>query len=511
MREEQVRTLVAFILIIAILLLWTLFSKPRSQNRVPVAAVTKDTLINDSVTTVKETPAVIFNRDTIVIDRSECRIVLATAGGSVKSFYLKKYRAELVPEDQYLFVTRFVGKDTVRNFDYIQRGDSVSFYTVLKGDSVRKTYFFNDPCGFELMVQSDSLTSVLSLNAGLRVTEVKNRIDDLRHFGVYLKSDKVENITKKIKDDYQYRGRFEWFSMRNKYFAIIVNNPGAAESVDFHKIIPTFDKKLSFNDDQPSPVTAEFGCGYGAGNTNRFGAEITGTRSIKLGVRLVPLKDNVLTRYKQGYEVMTNLGLWSFISKIILMIFNFFYLVFRNYGIAIILFAILFKAIFYPLSRKMIVSQHKMQMLQPELKKIQAKYKNDSAALNQEMMHLYKTYKVNPFSGCLPLLIQFPVFMALYQTLNISIEFRQAHFFFWLTDLSIKDPFYVLPIGMGVMMLIQSLMTPVDPRQRFMIVIMPIFMIFIFLNLPSGLQLYWFTYNILTLVENYIVKRGGIQ
>jgi YidC/Oxa1 family membrane protein insertase len=238
---------------------------------------------------------------------------------------------------------------------------------------------------------------------------------------------------------------------------------------------------------------------------------MAGTHPVILGVRFLPLRHNVLIRYQQGYEAMLNLGLWGFISRIILIIFNFFFLVFRNYGIAIMLFAILLKVIFFPLSRQMIVSQHKMQMLQPELKKIQAKYKNDSAALNQEMMHLYKTYKVNPFSGCLPLLIQFPIFMALYQTLNTSIEFRQANFVFWLTDLSIKDPFFVLPIGMGVMMLIQSLMTPVDPRQRFMIVIMPLFMIFIFLNLPSGLQLYWFMYNILTLVENYIVKRGGIK
>jgi len=299
--------------------------------------------------------------------------------------------------------------------------------------------------------------------------------------------------------------------LRNKYFAMIVNSPDKAESVEFSKITPVFDKKISATVPATAPTTAEFGCGYGAGNPNRFGAVIYAAGPLKIQVRSLPLFNSVLIRYNQGYESMVNLGLWGFISRIILAVFNFFYFIFRNYGVAIILFAILLKAIFYPLSRQMIISQHKMQALQPELKKIQVKYKNDSAALNQETMHLYKTYKVNPFSGCLPLLIQFPIFMALYQTLITSIEFRQAHFAFWLTDLSIKDPYFVLPIGMGVMMLIQSLMTPVDPRQRFMIVIMPIFMIFIFLNLPSGLQLYWFTYNILTLIENYIVKRGGVK
>jgi YidC/Oxa1 family membrane protein insertase len=506
MREEQVRTLVAFILIIAILLLWTLFSKPRSSARAPVVPIAKDTLVME-----KESPAVIVNRDTIAIDRPNYRIVLATAGGSVKSFYLKRYRAEFVPEEQYLFVTRFPGMDSVINFKYNRLGDSVIFSAVLKGNSIKKSYYFNDSSGFALSIQSDSIASVLSLNAGLRVTETKNRLDDLRHFGVYIKDKNCVNIAKKIKDVYQYRGSFEWFSMRTKYFALIINNPGRIESLDFRKILPALDKKISGIDDDRSPVNAAFGCGFGGGSTVRFGAEIPGDHNLKINVRLLPLRHDILARYNQGYQAMAELGLWGFIARIILLIFNFFYLVFRNYGVAIILFAILLKAVFFPLSRKMIVSQYKMQMLQPELKKIQAKYKNDSAALNQEMMHLYKTYKVNPFSGCLPLLIQFPIFMALYQALNTSIEFRQAHFVFWLTDLSIKDPFYVLPIGMGVMMLIQSLMTPIDPRQRFMVVIMPLFMIFIFLNLPSGLQLYWFTYNILTLVENYIVKRGGVK
>jgi YidC/Oxa1 family membrane protein insertase len=159
----------------------------------------------------------------------------------------------------------------------------------------------------------------------------------------------------------------------------------------------------------------------------------------------------------------------------------------------------------------MILSQQKMQMIQPELKKIQKKYKEDPQRLNQEMMQLYKTYKVNPLGGCLPLLIQMPIFFALYQTLIASIEFRQAPFIFWLVDLSIKDPTYVLPISMGVIMLVQSLMTTLDPRQRFMVIVMPIFMVFIFLNFPSGLQLYWFSYNILTLLEHIITKRGGIK
>jgi YidC/Oxa1 family membrane protein insertase len=175
------------------------------------------------------------------------------------------------------------------------------------------------------------------------------------------------------------------------------------------------------------------------------------------------------------------------------------------------LFAILIKLIFFPLSRQMIASQHKMQIIQPEMKKLQKRFKDEPQRLNQEMMQLYKTYKVNPFSGCLPLVIQMPIFIALYQTLISSIEFRQAPFIFWITDLSLKDPYYVLPITMGVIMLVQSLITTVDPRQRFMVLFMPVLMVFIFLNFPSGLQLYWFTYNILTVIEHILTRRGGLK
>jgi YidC/Oxa1 family membrane protein insertase len=506
MRDDQIRTLIAFALIIFILVLWTMFSKPKNRIPAPPVTAAKDTLVLK-----KETELKIVSRDTVIVDRPEYRMVLASSGGSVKSLFLKNYQAELVPDGQYLFITHFADQDSVRDFDYYQRGDSVVFFSVIAGDTVKKSYCFNDVAGFDLVVHAGPSTPVLSFKAGLRLTEVKNRHEDLRHYGVFVKNKVVENITRKIKDNYQSTGGIDWFSIRNKYFTLIINNSGAMDTVNFYRIPPTAEKYGSGSEFGKRPVAAAFGCAFGAGNTSRYGAEIIGPRELKLAVRFLPLRQNDLARYGCGYEAMANFGLWGFIARIILLIFQFFFTLFRNYGVAIILFAILLKAVFFPLSRKMIISQYKMQMLQPELKKIQEKYKNDSAALNQEMMHLYKAYKVNPFSGCLPLLIQFPVFMALYQTLNTSIEFRQARFAFWLVDLSLKDPFYVLPIGMGIMMLIQSFMTPIDPRQRMMVVIMPLFMIFIFLNLPSGLQLYWFTFNILTLVENYIVKRGGFK
>ena len=240
-------------------------------------------------------------------------------------------------------------------------------------------------------------------------------------------------------------------------------------------------------------------------------AEIVTTGTLDVSVVLLPVKHTVLAQYDREYESITSGGILGPISRFFLLIFNFFYSLLGNYGFAIMLFAIMIKLIFFPLSRQMIASQHKMQLIQPEMKKLQQRYKEDPQRLNQEMMQLYKTYKVNPFSGCLPLVIQMPIFIALYQTLITSIEFRQASFIFWITDLSLKDPYYVLPIAMGVIMLVQSLLTTVDPRQRFMVLFMPVLMVFIFLNFPSGLQLYWFTYNILTVIEHILTKRGGLK
>jgi len=125
-------------------------------------------------------------------------------------------------------------------------------------------------------------------------------------------------------------------------------------------------------------------------------------------------------------------------------------------------------------------------------------------------MQLYKIHKINPFSGCLPLIIQLPIFWALYSVLRSTFDLRQANFMFWLKDLSLKDPYYILPILMGVSFLAQSLLTSADKRNMALQVFMPIFMTVIFLNFPSGLQLYWFIYNILSILESMIVLKGGL-
>jgi len=180
-----------------------------------------------------------------------------------------------------------------------------------------------------------------------------------------------------------------------------------------------------------------------------------------------------------------------------------------NYGLDIIILAIVLKVVFTPLTLKSQEQMKVMQQLQPEVKRLQQKYKDDKQALNREVMELYKRRKVNPLGGCLPLLLQMPVFFALYQALPNAIELRQAPFILWIRDLADKDPTYITPLLMGATMFIQQKMTTVtaDPTQMKMMSFMPIFFTFIFLNFPSGLVLYWLITNVLSIGHQYYINK----
>ncbi len=510
--SDRARTAFAFLLILGILVVWSLLSRSQRPAE-PAVAEQPDTTIAVDTQEPKapETPEpIIEDTTTVIVERENFRLVLSPYGGAVTEFFLKEYNANIVPEGGRLFTSmRADGSTEILNYKIWD--DSIVFIAADQATDFRKTYYMNDSVGFELSITGDeNTTHMLSLKEGLAVTEEKNQGEDLRHFDIFIKDEQFGSIKGKVKDTYEHTGGVDWFGMRSKYFFLAIENRHGLDHITCYKLDDKDDKQTSLKNGS-SYQPAAFGCYFLRGGGNRFGAEFRFQGMLRVGVQLLPVHYNRLAAFDRGYERITSGGLLGPISRLFLWVLNLFYALFRNYGLAIILFAIIIKAIFFPLSRQMIRSQHKMQMIQPELKKLQSKYKDEPQRLNQEMMHLYKTYKVNPFSGCLPLVIQMPIFFALYQTLITSIEFRQAPFMFWITDLSLKDPYYVLPIVMGVMMLVQSFLTTIDPRQRYMVIVMPLVMVFIFLNFPSGLQLYWFSYNILTLVEHIITKRGGIK
>lgn len=205
------------------------------------------------------------------------------------------------------------------------------------------------------------------------------------------------------------------------------------------------------------------------------------------------------------------LGIFGIIAKPLLDLLNFFNKYVHNYGVSIILLTILIKIVFIPFSTASHRSMSKMSKLQPRINVLRSKYKKDKEKLNQEIMALYREHKVNPAGGCLPILVQIPVFFALYRALLGAIELRHAPFVFWLTDLSAKDPYYITPILMGATMFLQQKMTPTtgDPRQARIMMFMPLVFTVLFVNLPSGLVLYWTVNNILTIGHQYFLNEGS--
>jgi YidC/Oxa1 family membrane protein insertase len=179
----------------------------------------------------------------------------------------------------------------------------------------------------------------------------------------------------------------------------------------------------------------------------------------------------------------------------------------RNYGVAIIIITVIIKLLFYPLTWKSFKSMQAMQQLQPQMKRLQDMYKNDRQKLNEEMMKLYREQKVNPLGGCLPMVVQIPVFISLYQVLYASIELRHAGFIWWIKDLSAPD--HPMALLMGASMVVQQWMTPTtgDPRQAKMMLFMPVIFTFMFLNFPVGLVIYWLVNNLLTIAQQYVMLR----
>ncbi|MFO7750327.1 MAG: membrane protein insertase YidC [Desulfobacteraceae bacterium] len=238
-----------------------------------------------------------------------------------------------------------------------------------------------------------------------------------------------------------------------------------------------------------------------------------------------PKSLKVLGDYGYNLKEVVNFGWFDILAKPCLIAMNLIHDILPNYGVAIILLTILIKLIFWPLGTKSYKSMNDMKKIQPLMMEIREKYKDDKQKMNAEVMGLYKTYKVNPMSGCLPMVVQMPIFLALYRMLYEAIELRHAPFMGWITDLSAPDrlfhfdvaiPFMQAPAGipvltivMGATMFLQQKMAPStgDPTQAKMMMLLPVFMTFIFINFPAGLVLYWLVNNILSISQQYYIQK----
>jgi YidC/Oxa1 family membrane protein insertase len=222
-----------------------------------------------------------------------------------------------------------------------------------------------------------------------------------------------------------------------------------------------------------------------------------------------PKEYDRLKALDKGLEHMIDFGWFAFIAMPLFWVLKYFYSYMGNYGWAIMVLTILVRIPFIPILNKSQQSMKKMQKVQPLMAELKEKYKNDAAKMQKETMALYKKHKVNPIGGCLPMFLQIPVFIALYNVLLKAIELRGAPFGLWITDLAVKDPYYVMPIVMGATMVLQQKMTPtaMDPKQAKMMMLMPIVFTFMFLSFPAGLVLYWLVNNVLGIGQQYFVNK----
>jgi YidC/Oxa1 family membrane protein insertase len=279
------------------------------------------------------------------------------------------------------------------------------------------------------------------------------------------------------------------------------------------------------------PVKAKLSLSYANDiATNRFVQKMDRLDSGKQGQYdytyfMGPKSYKILSQYDNNLKKAINFGWFDIIAKPLLITMNTIHDFIPNYGIAIILLTILIKLVFWPLGTKSYKSMNEMKKVQPLMMELREKYKDDKTRMNQEVMGLYKTYKVNPASGCLPLLVQMPIFFALYRMLYQAIELRHAPFFGWMKDLSAPDrlfsfdftiPFMDAPSGipvltllMGASFLLQQKMTPTagDPMQAKMMMLMPIFMTVLFINFPAGLVLYMFVNNIISMGQQKYTQK----
>jgi len=357
-------------------------------------------------------------------------------------------------------------------------------------------------------------------NPGLRPTEKKHKDDlsekrhkdDLSSFDAYVMlGDELVKTSfgrKQVIVDSAFSGDTKWMATKTKYFLMAMLPPQDVDGLGV-KINWVFQKE---NKETDSPEQRAIGGGIHMPLQR-------GMCDHSWEIYLGPMDYFTLQEYGRGLERTVYLGR-SVLRWIGLLFLRFFILLYRlvpNYGVVIIVFSIVVKAVFYPLSRKSIASIRKMQEIQPEMKKLQAKHKKDPAKLRTATMELYRKNKVSPVSGCFPMLLQMPVFFALYAVFRNTIELRGASFL-WIKDLSAPDtvfylpasiPFYgnavnIMPIIMAVTMFIQQKISMKDPQQKIMVYMMPFFLFFIFNNISSGLVLYWTMFNLLQILQERI-------
>ncbi|MBD0305324.1 MAG: membrane protein insertase YidC [Nitrospiraceae bacterium] len=301
---------------------------------------------------------------------------------------------------------------------------------------------------------------------------------------------KLEKTTPET--EVERKGSVGWVALQDKYFLSVLIPKEAAATV----VKKEADKLVSAAVRFPQSAASS----YASMQLYAGPKEFDTLKALNVG-----LEDTI----DFGWFIYGSWGIVKAVAKPLFSVLRFIYDYTHNYGIAIILLTVSIKLLFVPLQYKSYKSMKDMQSIQPKVAALQTKYKDDRERLNKELIRLYRDHKVNPVGGCLPMLLQMPVFVALFNILYMTIDLRQAPFILWITDLSVQDPYYVLPIIMGASMVLQQKIMPttMDPTQAKIMLLLPAFMTVLFLTFPAGLVLYWLTNNMITITQQFVTDR----
>jgi len=547
------RLILAFALSFMVLILWSHFTGTK-QEQAPVVdkEVKQETTSPSSGSGITQEgnpqPAELTSgapqvtEQEIKVDTPLYQAIFTNKGATIKSFKLKKYKtskdtdAPLVdlinitgnstdflsvnfnssgtetPKDAVLYG---INKDSINLSDGTSPQDLTFTYPAVNGVSINQTFrFYPDKYTIDLFVAlSNNSSAPVSgeIRASLKNMPPEAKKGYASFIGAaVLFNNSLEQFryAKMKKEGKSLNGQIGWVAYESDYF--------------LSSIIPETQTAAGFYGQ-----TASSGVISATYISPTVSISPSGKNDTRFTLYFGPRDHDILDAVGNNLKKAINYGWFDIIAKPLHYLLVFFNKFVHNYGISIIILTIFIKILFWPLSHKSYVSMKEMQKIQPLMAKIRERYKDDREQMQREMMNLYKTYKVNPMGGCLPMLVQIPVFFALYKILGSSIELRQAPFMLWITDLSAPDrlfnfpfsiPFMAPPYGipvltllMGASMYLQQKMSPPpgDPAQAKMMLFMPILFTVMFINFQSGLVLYWLVNSLIGIGQQYrIMKRS---
>jgi len=464
----------------------------------------------------------------VQVDTDVIRVMIDTRGGVIRSLKLKKYPTSLEQPDDWLELIHsdsdsvYIVQSGLRNkaekaptHHSIYRSEQTSYqladgddelvvpmYWNLDGVEVVKTYHFRrGDYLIDLKHRIDNQSQLDWQGSEYRQIQRSRPLETSRLLYTYTGSVYYNEETKYEKVDFddmeegqlKLESKGGWIAMIHHYF-LSAWVPGQEETNLVYTIANTRRN--------PSTYT------IGLRSENRV-APTGGSAEFSSQLFVGPKIVKRLEEISPGLELTVDYGVLTFLSKPLYWLLSWYHSFVGNWGLAIILLTLTVKAVFYKLSETSYRSMAKMRKVSPRLKTLKERYGDDRQKMNQAMMELYKTEKINPMGGCLPILVQIPVFIALYWALLESVDLRQAPFIFWIKDLSVMDPYFVLPVLMGISMVIQQRLNPPppDPIQAKIMMALPFVFTIFFAFFPSGLVLYWVVNNVLSITQQWIITR----